>query len=172
MVLLDPRAEAAVLHLRVVADLGPGADVAARPEMAVRADARPILDHRALDDAAAHAAVTPDGGVDDRGVGADDAALPDHGRALEDHAGIEDDVRRDLHPVVDVHRRGVAHRHAGAHVRLVDPDAERPLGLGELAAVVDAVERAVVVEPDGAHDPAVLAGQLHELGQVQLAVGR
>jgi hypothetical protein len=57
-------------------------------------------------------------------------------------------------------------------VPLVDADAKSPFRLRELAAIVDAIERAVVVEPDRAHDPAVLAGQLDELGEVQLAVRR
>ena len=70
---------------------------------------------------------------------------------------------------VEVDRRRVAHRHAGAHVGLVEPDPQAPLGGGELGAVVDAVEPAVVLEGDRAHDPAVLAGERDEVGQVQLA---
>ena len=69
---------------------------------------------------------------------------------------------------VEVDRRRVAHRHAVAHVGLVEPDAHGPLGGGQLRAVVDAVEPAVVLEPDSADDPAVLAGEPDELGQVQL----
>ena len=54
-------------------------------------------------------------------------------------------------------------------MRLVAPDAQVPLGGGQLRAVVDAVESAVVLERDGADEPAVLAGEADELGQVQLA---
>ncbi len=47
---------------------------------------------------------------------------------------------------VEVDRGRVAHRHAVAHVRLVEPDAQAPLGGGQLGSVVDAVEPAVVLE--------------------------
>ena len=39
---------------------------------------------------------------------------------------------------------------------------------GELGAVVDAIERPVVVKPDGADDSSVLASQSHQFGEVQL----
>ena len=70
---------------------------------------------------------------------------------------------------VEVDRRRVAHRHAVAHVGLVEADAQAPFGGGELGPVVDAVEAAVVLEADRAHDATVLAGQADELGQVDLA---
>ena len=50
-----------------------------------------------------------------------------------------------------------------------EADAQRSTRPRELGPVVDAVEPPVVVEADGAHDPAILAGQRDELGQVQLA---
>ena len=84
--------------------------------------------------------------------------------------GFEDDVLAQLHRPIDVDGRGVAHGHAGAHVALVQAHAQGPLRLGELAAIVDAVERAVVLEAHGAHDAAVLAGELDQVGQVELAV--
>ncbi len=79
------------------------------------------------------------------------------------------DVRLEGHAPVEVDRRRVAHRHAGAHVLLVAADPQAPLGGGELGAVVDAVEPAVVLERDRADQPAVLAGEPDELGQVELA---
>src|SRR6185436_15276670 len=51
VVLLDPRAEAAVLELRVIADLGPRPDARAGAKVAVRSDADIVLDDRALDHA-------------------------------------------------------------------------------------------------------------------------
>ena len=53
-------------------------------------------------------------------------------------------------------------------MRLVHAHPERPFGLAELRPIVDAVERPVVIESDGADDPAILAGQPDEFGQVQL----
>ena len=164
-------AEARVLDLGEVADLRARADVAARAEVAVRPDRHAVLDRRALDDAQPDAAAA-------RRSSSPSIVVPG---PMVEPSPIRVAPRRttpgsrvtscaELDRPVDVHRRRVAHRHAGAHVRLVDPDAERPLGLGELAPVVDAVERAVVLEADGAHDPAVLAGELDEIGEVQLAV--
>ena len=50
-------------------------------------------------------------------AGADRGPLPDRRRAAEDDVRLEDDVRARASTVgVDVDRRGVAHRHAGAHV--------------------------------------------------------
>ncbi len=70
---------------------------------------------------------------------------------------------------VEIHGRWVAHRHARLHVGLVEPHAQAPLGGGQLVAVVDAVKATVVLEADRGHDPAVLASELDQVGQVQLA---
>ncbi len=170
MVLLDPSAQARVLDLGEVADLGIAADVAAGSEVGVGTDERAVLDGRLLDDAPPDGHLSTDRRVDDRRLRPDQAALADRGCALQEDAWIERDVLPDRDAPVDVDRRWVAHRDAGPHVGLVDPDPKGPLGLGELVAVVDAVERAVVLEPDRAHDPAVLACERHEIGEVQLAV--
>ena len=94
---------------------------------------------------------------------------PDAGRAAQDDVRLERHVLGEVDAPVEVDRRGVAHRHAGPHVGLVEPDPQAPLGGGELAAVVDAVEPAVVLEGDGRDDPAVLARERDEIGQVELA---
>ena len=73
------------------------------------------------------------------------------------------------HVPVEVDRGRVAHRDAVAHVLLVAPDPQVPLGGGELRTVVDAIEAPVVLEGDGRDEPTVLAGEADELGQVQLA---
>jgi len=167
---LHAGAEVAVLHLGVVADLGPRPDMAAGSEMAVRPDRRTGLYRRGLDHASVDRDALTDRRVDDRRIGPDDAARSDRRRALDHNGRIERDVLGELDAPVEVDRGRVAHRHTGAHVALVQPDAEGPFRLGELAPVVDPVERPVVVEPDRAHDPAVLAGKPDEIGQVQLAI--
>ena len=53
--------------------------------------------------------------------------------------------------------------------RLVDAQAQLELGVGQLGAVVDAQERAVVVDLEGGHRPVVGARERHELRQVELA---
>ena len=95
--------------------------------------------------------------------------VPDARRAAQDDVRLEGHVGAELDRPVEVDRGRVAHRDAVAHVRLVEPDPQAPLGGGQLRAVVDAVEPAVVLEGDRADDPAVLAGEPDELGQVQLA---
>ena len=87
----------------------------------------------------------------------------------EDDVRLDGHVRGEVHGPVDVGRGRVAHRDPGPHVGLVEAHPQAPLGGGELVAVVDAVEAAVVLEADRGDDPAVLAGEPHEVGQVQLA---
>ena len=71
--------------------------------------------------------------------------------------------------VVEVDGRRVEHRHPGAHPAVVELDPHVPLGPGELGAVVDPREAAVVVGVERRHDPPVLAGERDEVGEVQLA---
>ena len=89
--------------------------------------------------------------------------------AAQDDVRLEGDVGAEVDGPVEVDRGRVAHRDPVAHVRLVEPDAQAPLGGGQLGPVVDAVEPAVVLEGDRADEPAVLAGERDEVGQVQLA---
>ena len=110
-----------------------------------------------------------DPAIDDLAAGADDGPLPDRGPAAQDHVRLEGDVRRERHVPIEVDRGRVAHRDPVAHVLLVAADPQVPLGGGELGTVVDAIESAVVLERDRGDEAAVLAGEAHELGQVQLA---
>ncbi len=112
---------------------------------------------------------SPDLRVDELAAGADDAAGPHARRAAEDDVGLDRDVHGEVHGPVDVGRGRVAHRDPGPHVGLVEAHPQAPLGRRELVPVIDAVEAAVVLEADRGDDPAVLAGEPHEVGQVQLA---
>ncbi len=91
--------------------------------------------------------------------------------AAQDDVRLERHVLAELDGPVEVGRRRIAHRDAGPHVRLVQPDPKRPFRRGELRAIVDAGEPAVVLEGDGADEPAVLAREPDQVGQVQLAGG-
>ena len=70
---------------------------------------------------------------------------------------------------VDVDGGGVVHRHAGEHVRLVDPPAQVGLDRGQLDAVVDPRQLQVVVDRHRHDRPTVRPGERHQAGQVQLA---
>jgi hypothetical protein len=168
VVLLGTRAETGVLELGVVADLGTAPDDAARPHVAVRPDRGVILDRRRFDDRRPDTAIPPDRTIDHLAAGPDDRALPDRRRAVQDDVRLERDVcgKRDV--PVEVDRRGIAHRHAVAHVLLVASNAQVPLGGGELGSIVDAVESAVVLEGDRGHESAVLAREADQLGEIEL----
>ena len=149
--------------------VGAATDDAARPEMAERPDGRAVLDGRGLDDARPDLRAGTDGRVDELAPGTDDRALPDTRRAAQDDVRLESHVLPELDRPVEVDRGRVAHRHAVAHVGLVEAHPQAPFGGRQLRPVVDAVEPAVVVEGDRADQAAVLACERDEVRQVQLA---
>ena len=172
VVLLDPGPDAAVLHLRVVAELRTAPDRRARPKVRERPDADVVLDLGPLEDARDDLAATPDDAVHDPAARPDPRPLPDRRPSAEHDVRLEDDVGRELDGGVDVDRRGILHGHAGLHVRDADPLGEQRLRVGEVDAVVDPGESPVLVDLEGRDRTLVLARELDELREVELARGR
>ena len=81
------------------------------------------------------------------------------GRAGQDDAGLDDDVLADRDVGIDPGGRRVDDRDAGAHVALVDADAHLDLGVGQLDAVVDAEQGAVVLDLEAGDGPVVARGR-------------
>ena len=73
--------------------------------------------------------------------------------AAEADVRLEGDVLGQLDGRLDVGGRRVVHRHAGQQVALVDLGPQVALGLGQLEAVVDAEQAAVVLDDDRAARP-------------------
>ena len=97
---------------------------------------------------------------------------PIAGGAAQDDVRLDGHVFRQLDRGVDAHAARVDHRHPGHHVGLVDGHPELELGLGQLRPVVDAVEGAVVLDHERDDRPAILARQLDQRRQVELARDR
>ena len=148
MVLPGPGAEVRVLELGIVADLGAAPDDRSRSQVAERPDTGVVLDRRGLDDACPDPDARTDRGVHELAARPDDTPLADRRRTAQDHVRLERDVGAEINGPVEVHGRRVAHRHAVAHMGLVEPDPEAPFGRGQLGAIVDAREPAVVLEGD------------------------
>ena len=105
-----------------------------------------VLHLGAFEHAGPDDAVAADYRVDDLAARPDPRPLADPGAAAQDDAGLQDDVLGQLHRGVHVRPDGIDERHAGQHVALVDDHAHLELGRGQLRAVVDAGERAVVLD--------------------------
>ena len=105
---------------------------------------------------------------EDLRTGGDPGPLPHSSRAAKDHVRLEDDVPGELHRVVEVHGGRVGHGHPGTHPAIVEVHPHVPLRTGKLATVVDPHQPSVVVDVERGNEPAVLAGERHEVGQVQL----
>ena len=126
------------------------------------------LDDRALQDAGPDDGALADAGVEDLAAAADDGVALDDGPAAQDHDGLDGDVLGDLHAGVDEGAGGVPQRHAGAHVGLVDAQAHLQLGVGQLGPVIDAQQRAVILDLQGGDRAVIGEGHGHQLRQVQL----
>ena len=169
VVALGAGADDAVLDLGVVAQLDAAADVGTAAHVREGPDGDVGLDHRALQDAGPDDGALADARVEDLAAGADDRVALDDRAAPKDDARLDGDVRGDLDAGIDEGAGRVLQGDAGAHVGLVDAQAHLHLGVGQLDAVVDAQQGAVVLHLQGGHGPVVRARQRHELGKVELA---
>ena len=97
---------------------------------------------------------------------------PDGGLAAQHDAGLDGHVLGDPDAGVDERAGRIDDGHPGAHVPLVDAQPQLQLGIGQLGPVVDAEERAVVVDLEGRHGPVVGTREGDQLGQVELAGDR
>ena len=169
MVLLDARLEAAGLDLGEVAEPGLAADGGTGAQVREGSDLDFVLDLGPLQDAGPDVAVPADDRVDDLAAGADPGALADLRAAPQDDARIQDDVLGQLDGDVHVRPGRVHERHAGQHVAGVDGQPQLHLGRGQLGPVVDAGQGAVVFDFEGDDRPAVIVGELDQLGEIELA---
>ena len=172
MVLLHARLEAAGLDLSEVAELGLAPDRGAGAQVREGPDLDLVFHFRTLEDAGPDVAVAADDRVDDLAARPDPRPLADLRAAAQDDARLQDDVRRQLDGEIHVGTGRIDHRHAGQHVALVDGQPKLELGRGQLRPVVDAGERAVVLDFERNDRPPVFPGQDHQLGQIELARGR
>ena len=169
MVLAHVPAQAAVLDLRVVADLGPRPHVRPRPQVRERPDRDVVLHGGSLDDAGPDRAPLPDDGVVDLRPARDAGPGTDRGPAAEDHVRLQHDVLGEHHRVIQVHRGRIHHRDPGPHPAVVGLHPHVPFGAGELRPIVDPGQASVVVHVQAGHDPPVLAREPHQVREVQLA---
>src|SRR6185312_10570813 len=109
-----------------------------------------------------------EGAVGDDGALLDDAVGADLDLAAQLDAGPERGVAADLDAGLDVEPLGIAHRHAGAHERLGEAQADDAIGLGDVDAVV-AAHDLVGRSADGDHGQ-LACGALHDVGEVDFAL--
>ena len=130
----------------------------------------PVADHGELAVRAYDARTCADLAVLEGRVGADDGVLGDHRRAEQLGAGEDRHVLGQHDVGVDPRGLGIQHRHAVLHPAGDDPPVELAAERGELGAVVGALGLPHVVDGEGGHGQAGVAGELDRVGQVVLAL--
>src|SRR5680860_606132 len=151
--------------------LRPGTELGAGTQVGERADVGPRSYDRELSVGAYDAGPGTDLDVLERAVRSHHGVLRDHRGPQQLHAGKNRDValKADIH--VDPGGVRIDDRHAVLHPASQDAAVLLPRQDCELRAVVDPLGLDHVVDHEGADTQAVLAGELHCVGEVVLPVG-
>ena len=117
-----------------------------------------------------HVGALADRHIGEGGVGADDGVLCDSRAAVQLGSGVDAHVGFDRHLDVDPGGRRVDDGHPGELVASDDAAIEFGREVGELGAVVAAGHHERVVDGEGAHGVSASPRDLHDIGQVELAL--
>src|SRR5699024_3373900 len=133
-------------------------EVGAGPQVGEGADVRVRTDHGAHGVGADHLGAGADLGVGQGGVRTDQRVLADVGGAVQLDAGQDHRVLGDRDVGIDPRGGGVDDGDPGAHVSLEDATIHLGAELGELDAVVDALDHHHVVGHTRVHGAPVATG--------------